>query len=93
MTERYTAGYENNLIGWFSERSVRREGAFFLPYLAEGMKVLDIGCGPGKKRKKRGQAPISPVEKLAPAGSCRKGVPVPAFPTVFRTLRAARGLR
>lgn len=47
MTERYTAGYERNLIGWFSERSVRREGAFFLPYVEEGMNVLDVGCGPG----------------------------------------------
>ncbi len=47
MTERYTAGYESNLIGWFAERSVRREGGFFRPHVAAGMKVLDIGCGPG----------------------------------------------
>jgi ubiquinone/menaquinone biosynthesis C-methylase UbiE len=47
LPERYTAGYEDNLIGWFSERSMGREGAFFLPYLAEGMRVLDVGCGPG----------------------------------------------
>lgn len=47
MRESYTAGYQSNLIGWFSERSVEREGAFFLPYVTEGMRLLDIGCGPG----------------------------------------------
>jgi SAM-dependent methyltransferase len=28
-------------------RSAAREGAFFLPQLREGMRVLDCGCGPG----------------------------------------------
>jgi len=28
-------------------RTAAKEGAFFLPYLRSGMRVLDVGCGPG----------------------------------------------
>jgi ubiquinone/menaquinone biosynthesis C-methylase UbiE len=28
-------------------RTAAKEGAFFLPYLHSGMRVLDVGCGPG----------------------------------------------
>jgi len=33
--------------GCFTTRTVERQGAFFLPYLTPGMRVLDAGCGPG----------------------------------------------
>lgn len=62
MRESYTIGYQSNLIGWFSERSLEREGAFFLPYLEEGMKVLDIGCGPGALT-------LGLAERVGPSGS------------------------
>jgi SAM-dependent methyltransferase len=28
-------------------RTAAKEGAFFLPHLRQGMRVLDVGCGPG----------------------------------------------
>lgn len=28
-------------------RTAAREAGFFLPYLESGMRVLDVGCGPG----------------------------------------------
>jgi SAM-dependent methyltransferase len=31
----------------FAARTAAREGAFFLPYLAPGMRLLDVGSGPG----------------------------------------------
>jgi ubiquinone/menaquinone biosynthesis C-methylase UbiE len=34
-------------IGFFAIRTAEREGAFLLPYLIPGMRVLDVGCGPG----------------------------------------------
>jgi hypothetical protein len=30
-----------------TRRTAAREGAFFLPHLRAGMRVLDCGCGPG----------------------------------------------
>ncbi|MFN8662383.1 MAG: class I SAM-dependent methyltransferase [Thermomicrobiales bacterium] len=43
----YSGGYDGRVVQGLSQRSVIREGAFFLPYLRSGMDVLDCGCGPG----------------------------------------------
>lgn len=43
----YSGGYDGRVVRGLSQRSVIREGAFFLPYLRSGMDVLDCGCGPG----------------------------------------------
>jgi cyclopropane fatty-acyl-phospholipid synthase-like methyltransferase len=32
---------------WPAAKTPSREGAFFLPHLRAGMRVLDVGCGPG----------------------------------------------
>src|SRR3712207_6480462 len=34
-------------IAFLTVRTAEREAAFFLPYLRTGMRVLDVGCGPG----------------------------------------------
>lgn len=45
--ERYTHGYTAAPVAAMAARTVAREAAFFIPYLRQGMRVLDCGCGPG----------------------------------------------
>jgi ubiquinone/menaquinone biosynthesis C-methylase UbiE len=40
-------------------RTAAKEGAFFLPFLRPGMRVLDVGCGPGS-------ITLGLAEKVAP---------------------------
>jgi 2-polyprenyl-3-methyl-5-hydroxy-6-metoxy-1,4-benzoquinol methylase len=40
-------------------RTAASEGAFFLPFLRPGMRVLDVGCGPGS-------ITLGLAEKIAP---------------------------
>ena len=47
MQETYTLGYDRAAIAFVERRRLAINGAFFLPYLAAGMRVLDCGCGPG----------------------------------------------
>ena len=45
-TPNYTMGLED-LPKIYLRRSVEKEAAYLLPHLKAGMRVLDIGCGPG----------------------------------------------
>ena len=47
MGETYTLGYSDTALGFVSRRTLESHGAFFIPYLHPGMRVLDCGCGPG----------------------------------------------
>jgi SAM-dependent methyltransferase len=47
MTETYTLGYSDTALGFVSRRTLESHGAFFIPYLRSGTRVLDCGCGPG----------------------------------------------
>ncbi len=47
MTETYTLGYSERALDFVSRRTLESHGAFFIPFLAPGMTVLDCACGPG----------------------------------------------
>jgi len=47
MAEQYSLGYGEAALRFVSRRTLESHGAFFIPYLAPGMQVLDVGCGPG----------------------------------------------
>jgi len=47
MSERYTLGYSDAAMRFLLRRSLESHGAFYLPHLTPGLRVLDCGCGPG----------------------------------------------
>ncbi len=47
MHETYTLGHDRAAMAFVERRRLDLNGAFFLPHLAAGMRVLDCGCGPG----------------------------------------------
>lgn len=47
VAETYSHQDNPAIEAWMAARTATREAAFFLPYLRPGMRVLDVGCGPG----------------------------------------------
>jgi len=47
VNETYTPGYSASAVAFMSGRSAERQARFILPRLKPGMRLLDIGCGPG----------------------------------------------
>jgi SAM-dependent methyltransferase len=47
VTASYAHGYNSAVVGMMGRRTIDREGAFLLPHLRPGMRVLDIGSGSG----------------------------------------------
>ena len=45
--ETYTLGYSDAAMRFLLRRTLESHGAFFLPHLTPGLRVLDCGCGPG----------------------------------------------
>ncbi len=46
-TERYTHGHHESVLRSHKWRTAENSAAFALPYLVDGMSLLDVGCGPG----------------------------------------------
>jgi len=45
--EAYQLGHHPSVVARHARRTAETAAAFFLPYLKPGMRVLDVGCGPG----------------------------------------------
>ena len=45
--ESYTPGHSDRSRQFMARRSADKHADFFMPFLREGMKLLDCGCGPG----------------------------------------------
>jgi len=45
--EFYTHGHDPVIVGSHAQRTAADSAAFLLPYLHDGLRVLDFGCGPG----------------------------------------------
>ncbi|MGC3993045.1 MAG: methyltransferase domain-containing protein [Propionicimonas sp.] len=47
MTARYTHGHADTVVDSHRSRTAANSAAYLLPFLAPGMRVLDVGSGPG----------------------------------------------
>jgi ubiquinone/menaquinone biosynthesis C-methylase UbiE len=47
MREIYTPGYSKAAVDFMARRSADRQAKFLLKHLKRGLRMLDIGCGPG----------------------------------------------
>lgn len=45
--ERYTHGHHESVVAQHRKRTAGEAARFLLPHLRRGMRVLDVGCGPG----------------------------------------------
>ena len=45
--DRYTHGHHASVVSRHARRTAERDAAYLLPRLSPGMRLLDVGCGPG----------------------------------------------
>ena len=46
-SDTYTHGHHASVVGQHARRTAERDAAYLLPHLKSGMRLLDVGCGPG----------------------------------------------
>jgi len=46
-SDRYTHGHHTSVVNQHARRTAERDAHYLLPQLRPGMRLLDIGCGPG----------------------------------------------
>jgi SAM-dependent methyltransferase len=63
LSDGYAPGFSDDALAMLTRRTAATRAAFFLPFLAPGMRVLDVGCGPGTIT--HGLA-----EVVSPGGTC-----------------------
>jgi ubiquinone/menaquinone biosynthesis C-methylase UbiE len=47
VKDRYTHGHHASVVAHHATRTAQNSAAFLLPHLAAGIRLLDVGCGPG----------------------------------------------
>ena len=47
VNEVYQHGHHASVVNNHAKRTAETDAAFFLPSLKAGMRLLDVGCGPG----------------------------------------------
>jgi len=61
--DRYTHGHHASVVAQHARRTAERDAAYLLPRLRAGMRLLDVGCGPGTITVGLGRA-VAPGEVI-----------------------------
>ena len=71
-TPTYTMGYAPEFRKMLERRTAADCAAHLLPHLESGMRLLDLGCGPGTISVELAEVVVSPDAAIrASPGSCR----------------------
>src|SRR5262249_59558097 len=81
--ERYTHGHHESVVAQHRKRTAAEAAGFLLPHLRAGMRLLDVGCGPGS-------ITLGLAEAVAP-GEVVAGDPSPHLLEGARPLAAGEG--